>query len=370
MIKKMLIIIFLLIANLFLLNVNSVNAAIRYPISSLANCRNARECRLFCDIPKNTPACWAFSQYSLVSDVLGVTTISDDSSVQKNKISFPIAQLGNCTNIGSCRDYCRLDENKAICTDFALKKKLQKTRVREIANEVLLKARTELGCDSKTSCHNYCRKPENEQICQSFGEKNLLIKKAAVENLSLNPQIMEKTASELGCSSELACKNLCNHPDNKKRCQAFAAKYSLGTLSGKQKSNIAKELIGSGLCKNEVECASYCQKNPSQCPGFNEISKTSSGSADSASYLGPGGCKSIKECFLYCKNHPDACPAFPKKSASFENLTTNVPEKVSPTKLPEDEYEEINKDSESENNESEEENEEIKDITPTPEIAE
>lgn len=307
---------FLLFTYLFL--PNQINAAFRYPVKELDNCRNAKECKLFCDLPKNTPACWSYNKFGPSSRVLGETTVTDEAQAEKNGITFPIPELGNCRDLKSCRQFCREEVNRPVCTDFAVKKKLQKTRVKAISSAVLKIARKELGCDSTTSCHNYCRKEENKLICRSFGEKNELIKKAASPSAVFSPQTWTNAKKELSCSDELSCKNLCNHPDNAKKCRAFAAKYFLSKLAGDKKASMAKELIKSGLCAGEVECAAFCQKNPADCPGFEQESKTddASKSDEPNIYLGPAGCKTEKECSDYCKSHPDQCPNFPKKSST------------------------------------------------------
>lgn len=334
--KKNIYFYFLILASLFLILTSKIHAAPRFPIAQLDNCRNVRECKLFCEIPANTPVCWSYNRYILQSNVLGTTTITDEVAAAKNNVNFPVAELGDCATPLECREFCALEENKTTCTDFAIKKNLQTTRVKEIKSTVLQKARTELGCDSKTSCHNYCRKPENQELCKSFGEKYELIKKSVSGSGVVDPQIFTKAGSELGCSTETSCKNLCNNPDNTKKCRAFAAKYGMGKLSGTQKSVIAKELIGSGLCKNEVECASYCQKNPDACPGFNEGTGSGVLNDKTNSYLGPNGCRTEKECMEYCKTNPNKCPGFPKKVSNFEELpkTTTVrstPPKTNPS---------------------------------------
>lgn len=309
---------FIILNSLFL--IQPANAAIRYPLNDLGNCRDAKECKLYCDIPVNTPACWSYFKYGPPANVLGVTSVIDAAAAAKIGIKFPVADLGNCASPQECRDYCKLEANKSVCSDFAIKMGIQKTRVKEINRTVLQKAKSELGCDSATSCHNFCRKTENQDSCQSFGQKYELVKKMATSSSQLKPEILTKAQNELGCSNELSCRNLCNNPENLKKCQAFAARYSLGKLSGSQKAGLAKEMIKSGLCSNEVECAAYCQKNPSSCPGF----KTASGSATNSKnpvFLGPGGCRTERECYEYCKAHPEACPNFPKASTqSFSDL--------------------------------------------------
>src|SRR3989338_1301798 len=94
----------------FILNSPDAFAAFRYPVKELGFCRNLQECKLYCQIPKNTPACWSWGKYILDTQVLGETTISDEGAARKKGVTFPIAELGNCTNVKACRAYCSREE--------------------------------------------------------------------------------------------------------------------------------------------------------------------------------------------------------------------------------------------------------------------
>jgi len=45
-------------------------SAYEFPIVELGNCRDVRECHLYCEIPSHKAACWSYSVYETVS-VLG-----------------------------------------------------------------------------------------------------------------------------------------------------------------------------------------------------------------------------------------------------------------------------------------------------------
>src|SRR3989344_3377498 len=84
-------------------------AAPRYPISELGGCRNQQECKFYCEIPLNTPACWSYNRFVLSKNVLGETDV---------KISFPISELGNCANASECKAYCDKQENHTTCREY------------------------------------------------------------------------------------------------------------------------------------------------------------------------------------------------------------------------------------------------------------
>ena len=203
--------------------------------------------------------------------------------------------MGNCQDLNACREFCKIGDNRTVCTDFAIKKKLKKTRYKSIAAGVLRLARQELGCDSTTNCHNFCRKEENRLICKSFGEKHELIKKAATPSAFLNADLWKNTVKELGCKDELSCKNFCKHPDNLTKCKSFAVKH----LSKQEK--LEPKLI------QTKEKEAYCKLHPEDCPGFKVNSDTP--------YIGPAGCKTEQECSEYCKANPGKCPNFPEAKA-------------------------------------------------------
>lgn len=246
----------------YLLFARSVTAAPRYPLREIGNCRDAKECSLYCQIPKNYPSCWSFGKYILNGNVLGETTVSDEAIAKEKNVKFPIADLGNCKSVVGCRQFCAVEANRAACKEFALKKKLLKAKVKTIGQDLLNTARKELGCVSSAACFEFCLDQVNRVACQAFGEKYSLVKKAAVAAQAILPEVLQKSRLELGCSNEASCKNLCDHPDNQKKCAAFAKKY---TLRQKQPASTASALKG---CQTEEECRQECRLNPDKCPGF------------------------------------------------------------------------------------------------------
>jgi len=261
MIRKFKIILFL-VFSYFLFSQSAV-AAPRYPLSDLGNCRDAKECSLYCQVPKNYPSCWSFGKYILNGNVLGETTVSNEAIAKEKNIKFPIADLGNCKSVAGCRQFCALEANRAACKEFALKKKLIKAKVRAIRQDLLNTARKELGCVSASACFEFCLDQVNRDACQAFGEKYSLVKKAAVAAQAILPEVLQKSRLELGCSNEASCKNLCEHPDNQKKCAAFAKKYTLRQKQSKMTTSSA--LKG---CQTEEECRQECRLNPDKCPGF------------------------------------------------------------------------------------------------------
>jgi len=329
--------------------VQNVHAAITYPIKELGNCRNARECYLYCQIPGNSPACWSYGKYRLSSSVLGEETRPAKEFDKLSQLSYPISELGNCASKKECFDYCANPINhntcisfgkihaltpnnltptpklsskiisvaieelgcdssqsclaicgqpsyKAICQSFAQKYHLQsETKPKKINTSILAAAKSTLGCDSEESCKTFCSKAENVSKCMEFGKVHKLAQENSLNNQN-KTRLLEDAKQSLGCTTFEGCAAFCSQAQNVEKCMTFSKNYATGS------SNSKVPAIKS--CANKTECKSYCENHPSECPGFNSTIKNSD-------YLGPGGCRTEAECKAYCENHPTDCPAYP-----------------------------------------------------------
>ncbi len=289
---------FLVLFVLFALAPYIANAQSRlqYPIAQLGYCRDAKECALYCDIPKNTPACWSYGKYTLGPQVLGATTVSDEekksmeAEAKKRGISFPIADLGNCTGPVECRNFCEEPSNYQACMAFATKHGFSKepppgvdTKKKE---ELLGKAKTELGCTSMESCRQTCE--SNPTRCDQFARRH-----GVYQQPPEKAQLMEKAKTELGCTSMEACRQTCEtDPD---RCREFAQRHGFDrsqngpspyppgpsgsprpSYQGSQyqtrpyQSDQPQSSTFTKKCDSEASCKNYCTDHPDECPGFNQ----------------------------------------------------------------------------------------------------
>src|SRR3989338_7073877 len=71
----------------------------QFPVPELGNCRDQKECFLYCQIPLHKPACWSYGVYATKENVLGETTVEE--SLSRLGIAFPVPELGNCANFSS-----------------------------------------------------------------------------------------------------------------------------------------------------------------------------------------------------------------------------------------------------------------------------
>ncbi len=408
------VIFYLLLVFCSLFFVRQTQAAVTYPIPELGSCRDANECKLYCDIPAHSPACWSYDKYVLNKDILG-ETLSPDEEARAHGVTFPISELGNCTSPSECFLYCNQPQNQAACFEFAKKKGLVKEPEKPKPNqEIMETAKKELGCESEFSCMTYCQTPANFDKCQKFARSHNLVasENSADHRGNPSPEIMEKAKAELGCDSETSCMRYCEQGNNMDRCMEFAKKYklmkneeiehgkemmqkkrqmmeaaktelgcdsyescgkictssenrekcmNLGRKFGMVKEEVRPQSQSNIPCTSESECKKYCESHPDECPGFSDKSnsfgsvnrlkedlnkpQTNSNSDTTVStqinksnnqkgnFLGPSGCKTEEECRSYCEKHPSECPGFPKTQVS--TYPTGYPAAVSyPTQYP------------------------------------
>lgn len=333
-----LIVLFLLSASIVVGKV-SAQSRLTYPIPELGYCRDAKECSLYCQIPENKAPCWSYGKYKLGTDVLGVSTMNEEEKRQMQQkakqynVVFPIADLGGCAGPQECRDFCEEPANQLACIDFAKKKGFQKETARD---ELLQKAKTELGCSSMESCKAICDQDNNR--CDAFAKKHGVYQEppssASRYSKEEKMQLMEKAQSELGCTSMESCKSTCEK--NPQVCMVFTKKHGFDKRPEQESeaslerermmpsqssdsANFGTQRFGKGSCDSEESCKKYCQENPDECPGFKGYTKAIEGSGvaetNKKNYVGPSGCRTEAECKNWCNDHPDKCPGFSEAKA-------------------------------------------------------
>ncbi|MBI3385762.1 hypothetical protein HY031_01610 [Candidatus Gottesmanbacteria bacterium] len=316
---------------------------LRYPIPDLGYCRDAKECFLYCEIPQNKATCWSYGKYKVGSDVLGVTTTSEEekklmeAKAKQLGITFPIADLGSCAGVQECRDFCEQPTNQQTCMDFAQKKGFNKQVERpggidaQKRDELLQKAKTELGCTSMESCSQVCQTDHSR--CEAFAKQHGVNQEPPESrgrySTEEKMQLMEKAKTELGCTSMESCKSTCEQ--NPKACMSFAKKHgfdkgpesTLDSSSERQygrpsqssgSANFGIQRFGKGSCGSEESCKKYCEAHPDECPGFKGYTRALEGSTSAQmnrnNYVGPSGCRNEAECKSWCDTNPDKCPGF------------------------------------------------------------
>ncbi len=195
----------------------------------------------------------------------------------------------------------------------------------------------ELGnCGSFDQCKTYCDEPSHADACLSFGEKQGLIKKEEVGQAKKFTESLNNGDVPVdGCTDEDSCKTLCNLPENREACFAWAKDHgfvgenennNIGVQGPSNEPGIDKEKAlqaikangGPGGCSSFEECGKFCSKPDNQKVCFEYAKKYNLMSEEEAkraerfmSQPGPGGCRG-EECKTYCENqdHHQECLKF------------------------------------------------------------
>jgi hypothetical protein len=213
--------------------------------------------------------------------------------ITKYGITFPINDLGGCTDYASCRSFCDDPVNVTSCNEFAKKKGFYKEDKTLTSGRFIDSAKNDLGCDSAGSCKQICQAQENFEKCDKFAKK-LQLSGGYVRSPS-DSRVIEKAKEVLGCDSAGTCTSFCQQEANRQKCADFARQT--GLRGGEQVS-------GPGGCSSEATCRAFCL-DPAN---FNECSKFAP--SQSGKFKGPGGCDSADSCHSYCEQNSLSCRSY------------------------------------------------------------
>jgi hypothetical protein len=311
--------------------------SLRYPIPSLGYCRDAKECYLYCEIPENEQACWSYGTNVLGERVLGVKAATDDieAQVEELGIAFPVAELGNCTSVQSCFDYCELPQNQISCSNFAQRYGLGEPPDEVLSDaekeQLLVQAEEVLGCNSMQTCETYCA--QNEDQCEEFvrvyaPDLYQAEYEEHEEELGVDmDQLLVRAEEELGCNSMETCEAYCEQ--NEDQCVEFLQTYAPDLYEEEYAEQeelveVAVEELG---CDSQETCETFCSnpKNSSACAGFTQqhapeyyqeqtttLTRKQEMVRDAREMI---GCDSEASCMQVCSSPENAarCAAFESK---------------------------------------------------------
>ncbi len=208
-------------------------------------------------------------------------------------LNFPIKELGDCKDIGSCTNYCNDPVNQNACTDFAKKQGFYKDDVTTYADDKFYKeAKDQLGCDSNSTCADFCSKSENFDACNSFAKTNEI--PGGYTDEPDKAEYIEAAKATLGCDSANSCSTFCDNSANAQKCTEFAGQVGLlgGTVTE-----------GPGGCQTPDTCGAYCS-DPAN------YAACSAAAPAGGNFAGPGGCSSTGSCQSYCDQNPESCRSY------------------------------------------------------------
>lgn len=258
--------------------------------------------------------------------LLGVKaqTPTPAQSAQAYHITFPIAELGNCTSIAHCKSYCDDTSHQDACIAFAKKKGFYKETSLDTQKQTILQsAQAELGCNSEDSCRQICQQQANFEKCSAFAKKFSLTggqQKSASEAATL-----QKAKNRLGCTSVDTCKVFCEKEENKQKCSTFAKETG---LKG------GESYHGPGGCSSQESCKDYCSDptHSQVCNRYITNTITPSEPSHSPTISGRGQTIPLTK-QEYCEKYPDHCrttippitPPFPSSRPTPSSSITEIP---------------------------------------------
>lgn len=155
-------------------------------------------------------------------------------------LQYPIAALGNCSSVSSCRDYCDIAANQSACLAFAAQNRLmtqaQVARAQQFLS-LLQSGQTPGNCSSAGECRTYCSDSAHADACLNFAEQAGFITQAQVNAIRSSGG-----HGPGGCTSEQSCATFCNNPQNQTACLSFAQQN--GLISQVQAKNIMQSAVG------------------------------------------------------------------------------------------------------------------------------
>src|SRR3989339_680634 len=173
-----------------------------------------------------------------------------------NKITYPVADLGNCANQQECKAYCSVSDNYSKCAAFAKKIGLDieiPLEQRAIL-EAMQKGEGPGKCKTKESCMQYCDNSANAVVCMEFALKAGFIPKEDAEAVSkILPYLKSGGKLPGGCTTKESCDAYCGSGDHASECADFAVRAGFMTPG---EAEIMKKTGGKspGNCKSKEVC--------------------------------------------------------------------------------------------------------------------
>lgn len=265
----------------------------------------------------------------------------------KAKVSYPVAELGDCGSEAACRAYCEDLANIKACIAYAEAHGLvtaeEAKQGRKFAD---IGGKGPGGCTSRESCAAYCEDISRIEGCLDFAEKNGFLSGKELEEVRVVAKAKrEGVAFPGGCTSKAACEVYCGEASHIDECLAFAERSGLippeELAMAKKMMPLIKAGKTPGGCTRKEACEAYCQRpaNIRQCLAFAEeqglIPPEELEMAKKFMPLmekgeTPGGCTRKETCEAYCgeAGHMEECIAFGEKAGFISQADAELARKT------------------------------------------
>ena len=290
---------------------------ITYPVADLGNCANQQECKAYCSVSDNYSKCAAFAKKIGLDIEIPLEQRAILEAMQKGE------GPGQCKDEASCRNYCEDIDHIEECISFVEKFNLasgdELKEIRKMADVKKAGVAFPGNCKTKESCMQYCDNSANAVVCMEFALKAGFIPKEDAEAVSkILPYLKSGGKLPGGCTTKESCDTYCNNNTNVTECVNFAEKAGFMT---KEDADMVRKAGGKGPgnCGSREACDSYCKDEThiDECVDFAvRAGLISAEDAEMAKRFkitsGPGGCKSKAECEAFCVTNQDVCFEFAK----------------------------------------------------------
>jgi len=272
----------------------------------------------------------------LTATIIIVASFAVAASAQENTITFPVAELGNCTDKAACKAYCNDSAHITECVAFAEAHGLMKKEEAEVARKfagALQEQGGPGGCTDPQSCRAFCENIEHIEECIAFADSSGHADDDVEEGRKVAKFI--KTGGQMpgGCTSRQSCEAYCGNFEHGDECLAFAERAGLeirepdGRKVDIEQIRKVHALMKSGEtpggCTSREQCEAFCQSpdNAEQCLSFaeragfmpqEEIARARKMMQEG----GPGGCRGREACEAFCHNpeNQEQCMAFAEEN--------------------------------------------------------
>lgn len=237
------------------------------------------------------------------------------------EVSFPVAELGNCSNKEDCKEYCDRPANVAACLDFAEKHGLMsQAELHKAKKFVKAGMKGPGGCNSEDTCHQYCDNIVHVNECVAFAEANDLLPPDELAEAKKIQQAINSGVKPPACTNKKSCDSYCSKSENMEECITFAEAAGFLENDELQEAKKMLQAIKKGVkpppCSGKNECESYCtqEKNINECVAFAEAAGIMSPQElemlKKTGGKGPGGCRGKEACDKFCETNLDVCIDF------------------------------------------------------------
>ena len=270
----------------------------------------------------------------LVSSMFFSVAIISAATAQSNSapsdafsnLTYPITELGGCTDRDNCKIYCDNDVNTAACINYAEKYKLlSEEELKVVKNFITSGYKGPGDCTGKKECQAYCEDKSHIDECVSYAEEKGLMSVQELQKAKKVQAAIKKGVKFPSCNTKKECDTYCEDSSHMEECITFAKEA--GLLSDEELQNSQKVLtaVKQGVkpppCKGKDACDIYCAEasHADECVNFavaaGIVTSEEARIIKETGGKGPGGCKNKSECNSYCSNEAnrEACMKFATK---------------------------------------------------------